>query len=332
MEKKYDCGVIQDLLPSYQDGICSEESRYAVKEHLEECADCRKIADCLQNSRVEEQLLKEKNGVLMQHAKKEKIRTAKIGMITAGILLIPVIVCLICNLAVGHALDWFFIVLASLMVFASLTVVPMLKEKNRGMWTLGSFVVSLLLLLGVINIYLQGDWFFIAAVPSLFGLTVLFLPYVLYKSSLPGMLQNKKGLITMTVDTVFLYGLIFVCSFYSESPVYNRVGFGTTTWCAAFVWLAFLIVRYLKIPGLCRAGLVAVEAGVFMIFINWMVDWLIYGKGSGFLQWISRQNVTVDRMTVNMDLILDLILGIDCVVIGICLFFVGWRRRGISRS
>lgn len=36
------CSVIYDLLPLYIDGICSEESRSIVEEHLTECPDCRK--------------------------------------------------------------------------------------------------------------------------------------------------------------------------------------------------------------------------------------------------------------------------------------------------
>ncbi len=35
------CGVIRDLLPLYHDGVCSEESRALVEEHLEGCEACR---------------------------------------------------------------------------------------------------------------------------------------------------------------------------------------------------------------------------------------------------------------------------------------------------
>lgn len=39
---KYPCAIIKDLLPLYTDGVCSEESRQAVMEHLKDCACCRK--------------------------------------------------------------------------------------------------------------------------------------------------------------------------------------------------------------------------------------------------------------------------------------------------
>lgn len=38
---KYPCDLIRDLLPLYQDGVCNEESRAAVEEHLRECPSCR---------------------------------------------------------------------------------------------------------------------------------------------------------------------------------------------------------------------------------------------------------------------------------------------------
>lgn len=39
---KYPCAIINDLLPLYADGVCSEESKQAVMEHLKDCACCRK--------------------------------------------------------------------------------------------------------------------------------------------------------------------------------------------------------------------------------------------------------------------------------------------------
>jgi len=35
------CKIIQDLLPLYHDGVCSEASRHLVEDHLSHCEDCR---------------------------------------------------------------------------------------------------------------------------------------------------------------------------------------------------------------------------------------------------------------------------------------------------
>jgi len=37
------CKIIEDLLPLYHDGVCSEESRQMVEEHLSQCEECRKL-------------------------------------------------------------------------------------------------------------------------------------------------------------------------------------------------------------------------------------------------------------------------------------------------
>ncbi|MCD8160976.1 MAG: zf-HC2 domain-containing protein [Clostridiales bacterium] len=38
---KLECGIARDLLPLYVEGLCSEESRAALEQHLQECEDCR---------------------------------------------------------------------------------------------------------------------------------------------------------------------------------------------------------------------------------------------------------------------------------------------------
>ena len=41
------CDVIQDLMPSYVDGILSEDSQALVKEHMEACKECRKMLEII---------------------------------------------------------------------------------------------------------------------------------------------------------------------------------------------------------------------------------------------------------------------------------------------
>ena len=123
---RYECEMIQDLLPLYQDNVCSTSSKKIVEEHVTNCENCRNMLQLLKSTAYEEFLENEKNVVLDAHAKKERRRSLTIGLAMVGVLMVPVIVCLICNLAIGHALDWFFIVLASLLLVASITVLPLL--------------------------------------------------------------------------------------------------------------------------------------------------------------------------------------------------------------
>lgn len=38
---KISCEIIRDLLPLYHDGVCSNESRQMIEEHLSECENCK---------------------------------------------------------------------------------------------------------------------------------------------------------------------------------------------------------------------------------------------------------------------------------------------------
>lgn len=40
-----DCKIINDLIPLYIDGCCSEESKKAVNEHIEKCSSCKKLLE-----------------------------------------------------------------------------------------------------------------------------------------------------------------------------------------------------------------------------------------------------------------------------------------------
>ena len=48
--EKMNCDIIQDLIPSYIDGICSEASKNCIEEHIENCAECREIVALCKNN------------------------------------------------------------------------------------------------------------------------------------------------------------------------------------------------------------------------------------------------------------------------------------------
>lgn len=316
------CEIIQDLLPLYQDGICSNSSKQLIEEHLFTCPDCSLLMQKLQSSEIEKQLVQEKTSVLTTHSKKEKKRTFTIGICTAAILMIPVIVCLICNLAIGHGLDWFFIVLTSLLVTASLSVVPLITEDRRGLWTLGSFTISLLLLLLTICLYTRGSWFFLASIPTLFGLSVVFMPYVIHCISLPQLLAHHKGLLVMLWDTLWLYGVIIVCGFHASTPDYWRIALEITSFCLLLPWILFLTIRYLKSNAFIKTGICLLFAGIFLSSVNIVIALILHDsyryhlfRNADFVHW---NDATFGVLTSTTTLIITIPLGIIFLIIGCC--------------
>lgn len=47
------CRVIEDLLPLYVDGICSEESKKMIEEHIRSCSNCQNLLKDMQNETIE---------------------------------------------------------------------------------------------------------------------------------------------------------------------------------------------------------------------------------------------------------------------------------------
>lgn len=279
-DKKYPCGLVRDLLPLYRDHVCGEESRRIVEEHLQECGECTRLSKQMEDGSVERLLKQEAGDVLEHHRKKEKRAAVTAGMVTSGILMIPVIVCFICNLATGHALDWFFIVLTALLVVASITVVPMLANGRRFLKTILSFTGALLVLLLTCCIYTRGRWFFVAAVPVVFGLSVIFLPFIVRQTPLQEPLCHHKGMIVMLWDTLWLYGIIIVCGFYGGGAHYWHNALLITSWCLLLPWAIFVTARYAKYHPLTKAGMILVIFGCFNGTINDVITQIILPKGT----------------------------------------------------
>lgn len=319
---RYVCSVIQDLLPLYLDKICSEESKQMVEEHLEECENCNRMLDMLKDITYEESLQEERDYIVDHHTKKVKRKSLLVGICLSAVLMIPILVCLICNLAIGHGLDWFFIVLSSLMVFASLTVVPLIAEGKKGMWTLASFMGSLTLLLLTCCIYSRGDWFWVAATPILFGMTVLFLPYVLYQVPQRGIIKRHKAFLCMIADTILLYAVIIICGFYSNSRSYWRIALVCTSVSVVFIWIVFLVIRYVKVNYFIKSGICVLCFSLFVGFINDIINWSIDGIWRNMLVsaklpiWYDVNLVSNARIHLCM-LIVGVVIGTGLMIAGL---------------
>ncbi len=231
------CEVIRDLLPLYADEVCSERSRELIEEHLRECPECSAMLEQLRTHEIEEGLREEKEQVIEYQAKRFRRRSATVGSVISGLFMIPVVVCLIVNLASGSPLGWFFIVLAALAVAASLVIVPLMMPQDKLFWTFCTFTMSLLLLLAVTCFYSHGNWFFIAASAVLFGLAVLFGPFVVRAKPVRELIGSfSRPLLVLAVDVILFANMMNMISLYTKSiftTILILLG------CAAGGWLLY---------------------------------------------------------------------------------------------
>lgn len=57
---KMNCDIIQDLIPSYVDGICSDATKEYVEEHVRECNQCRKQVEIYRDTEISDHNIEQK--------------------------------------------------------------------------------------------------------------------------------------------------------------------------------------------------------------------------------------------------------------------------------
>ena len=325
---KYDCEVVQDLLPLYQDGICSDTSRKIVDEHLKDCEKCNEIAKKMGDSTVEKQFIRERESVVKAHQRHENRRMTTVGIATAGILMIPVLICLICNIVIGHALDWFFIVLTAMLLVAAILVVPLVVPEKKLFWTILGATGALLALLLTCCIYTGGDWFLLVAVSCIFGISLLVAPYVVKNIPLPQKLRNHKACIVVFWDSFWLYLLLTVCGCYVRGGnIYWRTSMTVTTYILCIIWIWLIVLRYLKRSGWTKAGILIMATGIwFGITNNVMNFFLPFPDGDGLENLDLRQGFRTEDLAVFNANVLFTIIVLS-VWIGIICILIGHRKR-----
>ncbi len=235
---KTDCEIIRDLLPLYVDDICSEKSRELVDEHLRECPECGELLTRLHKTEIENGLKAEKDDVLSYGVRKFKQLTARTGITASGMFMIPLLILLAINLIAGSQLGWFLILLASLIVAASVIAVPILVPESKLFWTLCAFTASTELLLAVICMVTRGNWFWVAGSAVLFGLSVCFLPWAIRAKPLQKWVGNRnRALIVLAAD-----GLLFLVMMTMIMLHGGNAGFWPTVIVTAAVTLVVLHV------------------------------------------------------------------------------------------
>lgn len=262
------CAIVRDLLPLYVDDACSRESKDFVEKHVAGCEECSSVLERLRSAGPEDSIIAQEDDLIERSLRRSRRRSTIAGAVVALILMVPVVVCLIVNIAVGHSLDWFFIVLSSLLVVASVTALPMLLAEKRFLCSSCAFLAALLILLATCCIYTKGRWFFIAAFSVLLGFATTVLPVIACQWFPEGFWKHNKGLLVFCSDTVLLVLLLASVAVFLHDAQFLSRSLAIAGFSILPVWGMFLSIRYLKIQPLCRAGVAVFFLGSAVMFIN----------------------------------------------------------------
>lgn len=93
-----DCKIVEDLLPIYVDGMCSEESCTFVEEHLAHCSECREKKAQLETKSVDDKHVIEDRtkSEFIKGVAKRFDKNYKLAMIKG--LAISLIACMVCGI------------------------------------------------------------------------------------------------------------------------------------------------------------------------------------------------------------------------------------------
>lgn len=320
-DKFNECDVVQDLLPLYYDNACTSASKKMVEQHLMTCEKCKKTYEALRNTTIDTVMKNESEGILERHAKKERNIAYKAGMVIALILMVPVVITFIVSMSSGGGLGVFAVLTASMLLVASLSVVPLLSTQRRMTKSILASVIALLLIFFFVDRMNGGGEFVLWTIPTIFGLSIVFFPLVIRNIALPPVLSDKKMLITLTWDTLWLFLTIFEVCNHSGDIEGMRSGYTISLILMTGLWLVFLIARYLPVSVWIKAGIISIISCIWMVFTNDVYAYFAEHKkqltilSTNFSDWST--NICVNANIYTLILIFGGIVGGGLLVYGI---------------
>lgn len=320
-DKFNECDVVQDLLPLYYDNACTSASKKMVERHLMTCEKCKKTYEALRNTTIDTVMKDEAEGILERHAKKERNMAYKAGIMIALILMVPVVITFIVSMSSGGGLGVFAVLTASMLLVASLSVVPLLSTQRRMTKSILASVIALLLIFFFVDRMNGGGEFVLWTIPTIFGLSIVFFPLVIRNITLPPILSDKKALITLTWDTLWLFLTIFEVCNHSGDIEGMRTGYTVSLILMTGVWLIFLVARYLPVNVWIKAGIILIISCIWMAFTNDVYAYFAEHKkqltilSTNFSDWST--NICVNANVYTLILIFGGIVGGGLLVYGI---------------
>ncbi|MEF9942397.1 MAG: zf-HC2 domain-containing protein [Lachnospiraceae bacterium] len=273
-----ECDIVQDLLPLYYDDACTLASRKMVEQHLLSCEKCRKTYEELKNTTIDTVMKSESAGILERHARKERNMAYKAGIVIALLLLVPIVITFIVSMHSGGGLGVLAVLVASMMLVASLTVVPLISKQKRLTKSILASVIALLLIFFFVDRMNGGGQFVLWSIPTIFGLSIVFFPLVIINITLPPILSDKKALITMVWDTLWLFLTIFEVCNYSGDVEGMKAGYTVAIILMVGVWLVFLVARYIPVNAWIKAGIISIISCIWTVFTNDMYAYFMEHK------------------------------------------------------
>ena len=183
--------------------------------------------------------------------------------------------------------DWFpmtgMIVLFGLSLFILPVVLcqlslPVLEEWQLSVYLLAeTALLELVLLVGCL--YTGGDWFLMAGMGVLFGLSMFILPVLLWQLPVGAFIRRNKLLAWLIGETALLLALLAVGQWYDGGDWLWRFGIPLALVGLSLPWGLMALGRYLPATAWGRASLCFLWAGLWTWLSPWVVDRIMQCNG-----------------------------------------------------
>jgi transcriptional regulator with XRE-family HTH domain len=234
---------------------------------------------------------------------------------------VALLACFIVNLAVNRTLSWFFIVLSALLVASSLLIAPQFIKARKLLYVPLLFLASLFLLLGVIAIYVSGDWFFVVVSALMLAYTIIFSPILIAFEKFPKFVKRHNVIISLCVDIIALLLLLTVINIYAGGAAWViAVGLPIIAFCLIPVFATAVVIRYVRINAFYKTSVIIFIWAVFHNFINPYINLFAEEKGTVGRFWMSNIAVwnTPEAIANNVSLFTNIAAILAVIAFAVC--------------
>ena len=230
---------------------------------------------------------------------------------------IALVTCFICDLAVFHALDWFWIVLASIGLGFCFTNLPFLVRRNKLAVCLGGASGCLILLLLSCWLYAGGWWIGGGIAITAVCLVLPWGWWALWRFY--GKHLLPLGMAALTVWVFFLLTVIWA---FTGGDWLLSLGFPLAAAGAGFLWAGFAVVYWMPAGPWLKGGVAALLASFATPVINGLCNRLLEDTGGPrFLDYFSVGAMLARRDAGELSwvnvLIFQLMLACSLIVIAV---------------
>ena len=232
--------------------------------------------------------------------------------------------CFICNIALFHALDWFWIVLTSLALAFCGTNLPFLVKRHKGAICMGAASGCLMLLLLACWLFTGGRW--LAGGIALVGIC-LALPWAIW--ALWWFYGKHLSLLNMVVLSGWVLGLLAAACAVAGGSWLLPIGYPLAGLSLGFLWAYYGLSR-LPVNRWTKAGLCVLLAGAALPAVHGFVSWVLPGQdGTVWRNYFNMANLLA-RRTVGGFSWVNILLEVLLILAGAALLIVGlirWRKN-----